>query len=159
VIRLFRAYFDRLPDRSGLDYWTGRYRAGTSISAISASFAGSNEFKTTYGSLTNRAFVTLIYADVLKRDVDQSGVDYWTKQIDTKAKTRGQVMVGFSESTEYQRQAKPIVDLVEVTTGMLRRIPSADDTTLWQPLLAGGTARTALISSILSSAEYDARVP
>jgi hypothetical protein len=151
--RLYWAYFGRIPDYSGMTYWAGKRRTGTSLSTVSQNFAGSNEFKTKYGSLSNRAFVTRIYTDVLGRTADKAGVDYWTKTLDTKAKNRGQVMVGFSESSEYIRKTSTRVDTVMVYAGMLRRSPTASE-------LEAGTAMTstALIESIRISAPYAARI-
>jgi hypothetical protein len=61
MTRLYSAYFLRIPDRAGLQYWIARKRAGTSLNAISQSFATSAEFKEQYGTLTHREFVELIY--------------------------------------------------------------------------------------------------
>ncbi len=55
VARLYWAYFGRIPDASGLTYWTAKHRSGTSTASISNGFAGSSEFRSTYGSLSNMA--------------------------------------------------------------------------------------------------------
>ena len=74
VIRLYTAYFKRGPDHGGLDYWTKQLEAGKkTINDVSNTFARSNEFKTTYGSLSNTEFVTLVYANVLEREPEPSG--------------------------------------------------------------------------------------
>src|SRR5699024_5632225 len=39
VTRLYIAYFQRVPDTAGLQYWTGRYQAGSTLSSISSTFA------------------------------------------------------------------------------------------------------------------------
>ena len=158
MIRLFQAYFLRLPDLGGLNYWTARSRAGTRITTISSSFAGSNEFTSRYGSLTNRAFVELVYQNVLGRPGDAGGIRSWTAKLDTKAKSRGEVMVGFSESNEYKRKTTALTDVVNVYTGMLRRTPTAAESTEWQAALKGGSARTDLVAALLASSAYDARV-
>lgn len=152
VIRLFRAYFGRLPDLGGLDYWVGKYRGGTKVSAISSSFAASSEFKTKYGALSNRAFVTRIYTDVLGRTADPSGVNYWTAKLDSKAKTRGEVMVGFSESNEYKNKTRNLVDVVTLYVAMVRAVPT-------QAQLDAGTTKTPLqlTTSLMNSTAYDKR--
>ena len=48
--------------------------------------AGSSEFKTKYGSLSNRAFVELVYKNVLGRTGDGTGITYWTNQLNTRKK-------------------------------------------------------------------------
>ena len=158
-VRLYQAYFGRLPDASGLTYWSNKSRSGFSIFKISSTFAASNEFKTKYGTLTNRQFVELVYQNVLGRPGDPGGIASWTSKLDKKLKNRGEVMVGFSESGEYVTKTKGLVDVVNVFTGMLRRVPTAPEVATWKPQLDGGTPRTTLISSLFGSAAYDARVP
>lgn len=152
VIRLFRAYFGRLPDLGGLDYWVGKSRAGTRLAAISSSFAASNEFKTKYGTLSNRAFVTRIYTDVLGRGADPSGTDYWTTKLDTKTKSRGEVMTGFSESSEYKNKTRALVDVVTVYAAMVRKIPTQAqlDTASSLPLVD-------LVTTVMADPAYDKR--
>lgn len=101
VYRLYRAYFDRAPDAGGSCFWVRRLVGGAALDEVSDSFASSQEFADTYGSLSNRAFVELVYANVLGRPGEVSGVEFWTGELDNERRTRGQVMVGFSESPEY----------------------------------------------------------
>lgn len=122
--RLYFAYLQRVPDKSGLQYWVGKKRGGMLISKISQTFAQSSEFTNKYGSLSNRQFVTRIYTDVLGRTADPSGVDYWTGQLDRKAKNRGQVMVGFSESSEYKGKKATSVDVAVTWISLLQAKPT-----------------------------------
>jgi hypothetical protein len=158
MIRLFQAYFLRLPDIGGLNYWTGKSRAGTRINTISANFAGSTEFTRRYGKLSNKAFVELVYQNVLGRPGDAGGIKSWTGKLDAKTKNRGEVMVGFSESNEYKNKTRALTDVVNVYTGMLRRTPTKAENDQWEPLLKAGTARTELVAALFGSAAYDARV-
>jgi len=128
------------------------------INAISASFATSSEFTNKYGKLSNRAFVELVYQNVLGRPGDAGGIASWTGKLDAKTKNRGEVMVGFSESGEYKNKTRALADVVNVYTGMLRRTPTKAENSQWEPLLKAGTARSDLVASILGSAAYDARV-
>ena len=153
IIRLFQAYFLRLPDKSGLAYWTGKSRAGKRIGEISQQFASSSEFVRRYGTLTNRKFVEQIYVNVLGRPGDAAGINSWTSKLDTKVKTRGEVMVGFSESSEYIRKTKEQVWTVNFFTGMLLRLPTSTEVDTWKP-----QSRAALITFLLGTAAYVSRV-
>ena len=153
IIRLFQAYFLRLPDKSGLAYWTGKSRAGKRIGEISGEFAKSSEFTRRYGTLTNRQFVEQIYRNVLGREGDATGINSWTTKLDAKTKTRGEVMVGFSESSEYVRKTKEQVWTVNFFTGMLLRLPTTAEVTTWKP-----QSRAALITFLPGSSAYVARV-
>jgi len=95
VVRLYFAYFLRLPDYDGLMYWVNHYGQGTSLDEISDAFASSTEFQQTYGSLNNAEFVTLVYQNVLGRDPEPDGFAFWTSELDLGYRTRGQVDGGF----------------------------------------------------------------
>lgn len=157
VIRLYSAYLQRTPDTSGLNFWINRRRTGTwTLSKISSSFAGSNEFKRKYGTLSNADFVTLIYEDVLQRPKDPSGYAYWVKKLDTGT-SRGQVMLNFSDSNEYTNKQASEVKVITTYLGMLRRTPSGSEMTAAVTRLDGGTPITTIIAEILASASYEAR--
>ncbi len=96
-----RAYFLRPADSSGFAYWSGQRAAGQTLAQVSNQFASSPEFVTRYGSVSNSAFVALVYANVLGRQPDAAGLQFWTQRLDSGAMTRGQVMIGFSESPEF----------------------------------------------------------
>lgn len=102
IYRLYRAYFQREPDLGGFTYWRNKHAAGTTLAKISESFARSSEFQTKYGPLTNRAFLTLVYQNVMGRQPDAGGYSYWLGKLD-KGTPRGSVMLSFSDSTEYRR--------------------------------------------------------
>lgn len=102
VFRLYRAYFLRDPDPSGLDYWASLYANGRSLASISQHFSESSEFQRRYGDLTNAEFVDLIYRNLFDRQADSSGRSYWTSVLD-RGRSRGAVMIGFSESPEFKR--------------------------------------------------------
>ena len=164
VIRLFFAYFLRKPDPSGLNYWLGKRRAGTTLNKISSTFAASSEFRRRYGALSNNAFVRLVYQNVLGRQGDAGGISYWTKQLDTRKKDRGQVMTGFSESSEYQRRRYGEYTTVDLFFGLLRRVPTNDELAQWTPVVAADVAdgssdgTLALARHLLSTPEYIDRV-
>jgi sugar lactone lactonase YvrE len=157
--RLYFAYFLRPPDVGGLQFWVSQRRAGKSLYAISSSFAASSEFKTRYGSLSNSAFVKLIYQNVLGRAPDSGGLGYWTGQLDSGTKTRGQVMVGFSESSEYKQLEQPSVDVVVTWIDMLVQSPPTATFQSWVAQLAAGTATVAdLANAIVALPAYGTRI-
>jgi len=101
IERLYSAFFLRSADPSGLTYWTQRAGSGFSLSDISGSFAVSAEFQQRYGKLGDRKFVRLVYQNVMGRNPDQGGLNYWSSQLRAGV-TRGDMMIQFSESAEYR---------------------------------------------------------
>jgi hypothetical protein len=152
LTRSYRAYFLRDPDQSGLNFWFSKVNAGWSTARVSDFFAQSSEFTNRYGALNNDEFVNLIYTNVLGRAGDQGGIDYWTDQLDRGAKTRGQVMVGYSESNEYKAATRNRVNTIITTYALLRRPPTEAE-------LAAGASQSvaAQVQAIFASAAFDAR--
>lgn len=154
VVRLYFAYFLRIPDYSGLMYWLGQYRAGLPLASISNSFSTAPEFIARYGSLNNGQFVTLVYSNVLGRAPDPTGYNYWVAQLDTGAMTRGQVMLGFSESPEYQARIYNSVYVTMMYVGMLRRSPEQLGFDVWVANLDAGMSGMNLINGFVAAPEY-----
>ena len=102
VMRLYEAFFRRASDQGGLAYWMELRSNGTSLDQIADVFVASAEFQQTYGSLDNRGFVDLIYKNVLQRPADGEGYDYWLSLLNQRTLSRGQLMVQFSDSAEFQ---------------------------------------------------------
>ncbi len=102
VMRLYCAYYLRMPDTGGRDFWRQQYSWGLPLSEISNEFAQAAEYTERYGNVTNRDFVTAIYVNVLNRAPEAGGLSFWSTALDNDAFTRGQVMVEFSESDEYK---------------------------------------------------------
>lgn len=101
IRRLYLAYFLRHADASGLAYWSDLYANKLTLSQISSNFAKSAEFRNRYGSLSNGAFVDMIYNNVLGRLPDKGGRAHWVGVLDGKKLSRGGVMISFSQSKEF----------------------------------------------------------
>ena len=81
--RLYEATLARQPDPGGFDFWIGQLRGGMSLETAASGFTGSPEFQSTYGSLDDTQFVTLLYNNVLHRAPDPGGLSFWLNQIST----------------------------------------------------------------------------
>lgn len=156
VARLYSAYFVRMPDYGGLVFWAQYYRTN-SLLAISNHFATSPEFFDRYGSLGSADFVALVYNNVLGRAYDPVGQAFWTGEPDSGRMTRGQVMLEFSESPEYQSLVRSEVYSTMMYIGMLRRAPDPGGFSFWVDYLDQGNSGLALIDGFLGSPEYRAR--
>ena len=98
--RLYKAAFDRIPDLGGLGYWIHARDNGTSLQKVALGFIGSQEFQQLYGvNASNQTFITKLYNNVLDRNPDQGGYDFWLGQM-SRGMSREDVLVNFSESAE-----------------------------------------------------------
>lgn len=107
IYRLYTAYFSRVPEQGGFDFWTSEYSVGNwSLPRMSTFFSESPEFVSLYGSVSDEQFVELIYVNIFGRQADQGGRDYWLNRMANEGLDRGTVMLNFSESPEYIEQTE-----------------------------------------------------
>lgn len=99
--RIYQAAFNRAPDRAGLGFWIYQLDHGASLEAIAGGFIDSAEFRKLYGAApSNYDIAYRFYQNVLHREPDAGGLDFWVHVLDAGLATRAAVLVGFSESSE-----------------------------------------------------------
>ena len=171
IVRLYEAFLDRAADGPGLDHWAGRYRDGLTLAAIADAFAGSAEFGSTYGPLSDAEFVDLAYRNVFDREPDADGAAHWQRQL-AAGRSRGAVMLDLSESAEHVSRtatppptaprrllASPAFEhrIARIYLGFLARWPDAAGFDHWVLRAMAGTPITALTDAILATPELQAR--
>jgi Domain of unknown function (DUF4214) len=108
--RLYKAAFDREPDEVGLGYWIEQLDNGGSLQLAASGFLISDEFRSLYGSNpSDTLFLTKLYNNVLDRDPDQGGLNYWIGQINN-GMSRESALINFSESNENVSNVAALVD-------------------------------------------------
>ncbi|UOD50405.1 DUF4214 domain-containing protein [Orrella daihaiensis] len=108
--RIYKAAFDRQPDLTGLGFWIKNMDAGMGLEAVAQEFITSAEFIRMYGANpTDEQFVDLLYANVLDRQADQSGYDFWIGALD-RGLTRAGLLAEFSESRENVANVAPLIE-------------------------------------------------
>jgi hypothetical protein len=107
--RLYKAAFNRSPDTAGLGYWIANLDQGMSLRLVSTAFIGSAEFQALYGVDTSDSeLIELLYNNVLSRDPDADGLDYWQGQL-TAGLSHADLLVNFSESDENQENVIALI--------------------------------------------------
>jgi hypothetical protein len=101
IYRLYLSALGRVADPSGLAGWTGVLQGGTPLVAIAQDFIGCGEFARHYGTnLSDPAFVTLLYENVLGRAPDGTGLAADVAALGAGT-SRAAMLVNFSESPEH----------------------------------------------------------
>lgn len=169
VYRMYDSAFGRAPESSGQNSWTTALQEGLSVADMGRAFAASSEFIATYGPLSDQQFVEQLYRNVLDREGDGAGVAGWTNALTTHAMNRGQVLAGFSESTEHVLKLAPIVsagiwDLNETAASLARwydaaldRLPDAGSLLLWKSYVDNGMSLSAVADSFVVSVEFQTK--
>ena len=82
VAQNYIAILGRNPDPQGFSFWVNQLadanNTASAQTAIVNGFGNSQEFRSTYASLSTSAAVTLLYQNVLLRAPDAGGLTYWT---------------------------------------------------------------------------------
>ncbi|WP_295550589.1 DUF4214 domain-containing protein [Limnohabitans sp. Rim8] len=98
IMELYIAFFNRIPDADGLEYWISQARQGLSIDRIAETFyAAGTQYEALTGmsnSMQDADFVNLIYRNVLGRPegADVGGLQYWSQSLESGASSRGTVV-------------------------------------------------------------------
>jgi hypothetical protein len=130
VSRLYLAAFQRVPDQPGLNNWVSYLRAGNSLESMADTFAASQEFTNRYKSLSDSDYVSQLYQNVLGRAADPAGLAYWTGLL-ASGTTRGQVLIGFSQSPEGISLFKPTLRTFLNYYAFLNTAPTQQDLDYW----------------------------
>lgn len=157
VARLYLSALGRLPDRSGLQYWTRRHAAGVRLVRLAEQFLTSSEFQRRYGDPTDIGFVELLYRNVLGRPSDPAGADYWSRRITAGATDRVGLLVQFSESSEHIRASAPTVEASIVYLGMVLRAPDPSVLSWWTTKRDGGSPLAVLTGLVWRSTAFQDR--
>lgn len=110
VSLLYAAALDRRPDAEGLNYWLNNVTGGQDIEAIANAFIHSDEFIEQFGSGNNEEYIERLYLNVLDRQPDQSGYDYWL-EVMSGGQSRADVLTEFAESPENREGATWLSEL------------------------------------------------
>jgi hypothetical protein len=110
VARLYHAALERAPDADGLTGWTRAVAGGTALAGVADGFAFSAEFQNRYGALNDEGYVRQLYRNVLDREADAPGLAGWLGELASGRLDRGDVLLGFSDSPEFQVRILPTID-------------------------------------------------
>jgi hypothetical protein len=161
MTRLYFGSFVRIPDFGGLTFWSNEFSSGRrTLDNIAEEFARAPEFVLLYGQLANRDFVERIYQNILGRgtDTDPQGASFWRGELDSTRRTRGQVLLAFTESAEYRSVRARDIEVVSLYNAMLQRSATTAELAADVAALRSNSFTTrSLIQRVIDSAEYRRR--
>lgn len=99
---------------------------------------------------SSKLFAMQMYRDILFREGDVGGVEYWTDRLDTDL-TRAEVAVSFLDSPEFQTGAGGIARLY---FGALSRLPDAPGMNYWMDQQQLGTPLVQIAGAVAASPEF-----
>src|SRR5690606_33492320 len=94
VSQLYVALFGRAPDGEGLGFWVGALAQGKSMADVANDMYATAPARAYYPTfMTNAEIVRSFYVNVLGREPDQEGWDFWTAAMNEPGATPGSVIV------------------------------------------------------------------
>ena len=137
---LYVGFFNRVPDADGLSYWIDQIVGGKTINQVGDAFyvvAAQYASLTGYSAtMSNADFIKVVYKNVLGRSsVDQGGLDYWGKALDSGTSTRGALVAsiltsahGFKGDKDYGTVADLLDNKLTVATAFAIEQDLSDNT-------------------------------
>lgn len=113
-------------DLPGLNFWIDQREAGLTERQLSRAFLESNEFTAAFGEafdtgapdyLSNQALVEQLYRNVLNREGETAGVEFWTGLVASPEFTRADLLLAFAGSPENVAGSPFVEDLAETAPG------------------------------------------
>ena len=146
----YRDVLGRAAEPSGRTWWLNAMRAGlVQPDDAHRTFLTTTEFFTVAGGGTAEGYISALYADILDRAPEPTGVSFWTGALAASGRTAVVDGMWMAQETLRKRVAAAYTDLLGRTAG-----PS--DLTWWSAY-ASAHGPTAMRTAIMSSAEYEAR--
>ena len=159
VARLYLAVLDRAPDIGGLQAYTTAADAGDPLDQIAAALLASPEYAAGSGSLSNMAFISASYENVLHRAVDASGLQSYSNAL-AGGLSRAQLVENLAQSQESRQVNLALTgdhDDAEVTRlygAAFDRAPDASGLSTFAGLLAAGQSVSSVAQDLVSSGEF-----
>ncbi len=176
IYRLYKNMLSREPEESGMTYWVNQLTSGKQNGAqVADGFIHSNEFQAK--SLTDQAYIEILYKTFLNRSSDTTGMNYWLAKLNN-GMSRDYIFSGFVNSNEFKNICKQYgikegtVTLTEardqnegVTTFVVRcykkflsRSASANDLNYWcKKLLSGELSAKSVAEGFVLSNEFQSK--
>jgi hypothetical protein len=159
MARLYFGTYLRIPDYPGLAFWTDEYRSGRrTLVQIAEAFATAQEFINLYGANTdNTTYVNLLYSNIIGRQADAGGLNFWVAELNSGRQTRGSMLASFTESSEYKQRRRAEIFTTLMYAAMLRRAPDQAAFNDNVNQINAGASFQSRISGVLGSQEYRSR--
>ncbi|MET0376367.1 MAG: DUF4214 domain-containing protein, partial [Rhizorhabdus sp.] len=171
VARLYDTVLQRTPDSYGLNGWLQAVDAGSTLAQVAQGIASSEEFQQATGGLSTGDFVEYLYVHALGRASDSVGKAGWVNWIDSGAMTRGQVVLGFSDSVEHRALTlseadagyfvydKDYAAIASLYDTFADRLPDTGGLTAWtEAFKSGAQSLTQIAQGFADSGEFRAEI-
>ncbi len=148
IQNLYIAFYGRPADLAGQTYWADELEAANGdLTAIIDAFASSEEYDSQYGDLTNEELVNALYQQILGRDAEQAGLDYYVGELEAGNITEGGIALAIlngatGDDSITMANRKAVADEFTAAVEAGDKEYGADQLAAAKALLAGVTSET-----------------
>lgn len=106
LYRIYLGALGRIPDIDGFNWWMNQFQQSKTFDHLLIGFYVSDEFRSKSdtnrdGVISNAELLTHLYTNVLNREPDQEGYNWWMNSIINAGVQPQQVIFNFTQSDEY----------------------------------------------------------
>lgn len=145
----FQHFLNRSATPEDLTIWVNAFQHGITDEQAIAGIVSSREYWIQVNGVIHQLYVAQLYRDILQREVDASGLAYWTGLLNDTLATPYQVALGIQASTEAQ-----IVTVQNLYLTYLKRPADPGGLNSSVNFLAQGGTNEQLAVILTSSTEY-----
>lgn len=110
VETLYGLFLKRAPDAEGKLFWTNQiFSNQRTLENVVVFFINSSE---SLNRLTDKDFVLILYKDLLGREPDAGGFNFWTEELRSGRRNRTSVVKGFLTAPEFARHSEKLFGVV-----------------------------------------------
>jgi len=101
VQKMYISYYGRPGDPGGVDYWVGELEnSGGELADIIDDFGTSEEYNSRFGSLSNEALVNNIFVQLLGRNADPEGLEFYSLRLDSQQFTLASIALNIADGIQ-----------------------------------------------------------
>ena len=151
ILRLYQGALGQQPERTSVQAWMDKLHQGSTLAQIADGFAHS-----AFGTLDNMAFISALYQNVLHRHGSAAELAWWSNEL-TNGTGRGNVLTGFTESSENLARSADEVNVMLSYLNLLERTPDQAGQDYWKGMLDQGGTAIDIVGQFIQSEEYHDR--
>jgi len=101
VLSFYVAFYGRPPDTGGFDYWATQLDINKgNISDLIEPFSNEAEYTEKFGPLDNKGKINRLYNQILGRDADDEGLEYYSKELERGNITPGAISISIMDGVK-----------------------------------------------------------
>ncbi len=151
ILRLYQGALGQQPERTSVQALMDKLHQGSTLAQIADGFAHS-----AFGTLDNMAFISALYQNVLHRHGSAAELAWWSNEL-TNGTGRGNVLTGFTESSENLARSADEVNVMLSYLNLLERTPDQAGQDYWKGMLDQGGTAIDIVGQFIQSEEYHDR--